>query len=165
MVTLKPMESAMRMITAAGLVAACWVTTCGMLASTPARAEPFQGQRAGALPLIWRPTRMPANSRRSLPVTQGGTASSGIPAASRSPAAAPYGAYDRPARALLSRPDSTSAARSGSCPANLPHCSALGLALGLLVAPAAAHARAVDLPTRKAGLWEMKLRTGLRCPR
>src|SRR6267154_2323808 len=41
------------------------------------------------------------------------------------------------------------------------YCSALGLALGLLVALPANDARAVDLPTRKAGLWEMKvLRTG-----
>jgi hypothetical protein len=45
------------------------------------------------------------------------------------------------------------------------YCSALGLALGLLVALPANDARAVDLPTRKAGLWEMKvLRTGSPMP-
>jgi hypothetical protein len=52
MVTLKPMESAMRMITAAGLLAACLVTTCGMLAGTPARADwvpPFKGNDTGGI--------------------------------------------------------------------------------------------------------------------
>jgi hypothetical protein len=45
------------------------------------------------------------------------------------------------------------------------YCSALGLALGLQVALPANDARAVDLPTRKAGLWEMKvLRTGSPMP-
>jgi hypothetical protein len=44
-------------------------------------------------------------------------------------------------------------------------CSALGLALGLLVGLPANDARAVDLPVRKAGLWEMKvLRTGSPMP-
>jgi Protein of unknown function (DUF3617) len=37
------------------------------------------------------------------------------------------------------------------------YCPALGLALGLLVALPANDARAVDLPTRKAGLWELKM--------
>ena len=45
------------------------------------------------------------------------------------------------------------------------YCSALGLALGLLVALPANDARAVDLPVRKAGLWEMKVvRTGSPMP-
>jgi hypothetical protein len=44
-------------------------------------------------------------------------------------------------------------------------CAALGLALGLLVGLPANDARAVDLPVRKAGLWEMKvLRTGSPMP-
>ena len=44
-------------------------------------------------------------------------------------------------------------------------CSALGLALGLVVALPVSDARAVDLPVRKAGLWEMKvLRTGSPMP-
>ena len=42
----------MRMITAAGLLAACLVTTCGMLAGTPARADwvpPFKGNDTGGI--------------------------------------------------------------------------------------------------------------------
>ena len=43
-------------------------------------------------------------------------------------------------------------------------CSALGLALGLVALPVSG-ARAVDLPLRKAGLWEMKvLHTGSPMP-
>ena len=44
-------------------------------------------------------------------------------------------------------------------------CSALGVALGLVVALPVNNAGAVDLPVRKAGLWEMKvLRTGSQMP-
>jgi len=44
-------------------------------------------------------------------------------------------------------------------------CSTLGLALGLLAWLPANDARAVDLPVRKAGLWEMKVvRAGSAAP-
>src|SRR5260370_27094733 len=59
MVTPEPMESAMRTMTAAGLVAIC----CGMLAGTPARADwvpPFKGNDTGGIIAFDLATQMDA---------------------------------------------------------------------------------------------------------